>query len=103
MPTVTNEVAFLLLIFGLMVLPRMLQRFRIPAPLTSFGFGMVAAIFLSSFGHDATLALLATLAISSLFLFAGLAVAYQLDRRTMPRREAGRRRSHRPVAGHPRS
>lgn len=74
MPTLTNEVAYLLLIFGLMVIPRAFQRFRIPAPLTSFGLGMVAALFLGSFSHDATLALLATLGISALFLFAGLEI-----------------------------
>jgi len=74
MPTLTNEVAYLLLIFGLMVIPRALQRFRVPAPLTSFGFGMVAAVFLGSFSHNETLVLLATLGISSLFLFAGLEI-----------------------------
>ena len=74
MPVVTHEVAYLLLIFGLMVFPRVVQRFRIPAPLTSFGLGMVAAVALGSFSHDATVALLATLGIASLFLFAGLEV-----------------------------
>ena len=77
MPAVTSEVVYLVLIFGLMVIPRALQRFRIPAPLTSFAFGMVAAVFLVGFSQDATLALLATLGISSLFLFAGLEV--QID------------------------
>jgi len=81
MPNITNEVAYLLLIFGLMVIPRAVQRFRIPAPLTSFGFGMVAAVFLASFSHDATLGLLATLGISSLFLFAGLDVEIEDLRR----------------------
>ncbi len=89
MPALTNEVAYLLLIFGLMVIPRALQRFRIPAPLTSFGFGVVAAVFLSSFSQDATLALLATLGISSLFLFAGLEI--ELD---------DLRRGKWPLAGH---
>jgi len=51
-----------------------MQRFRIPAPLTSFALGMVAAVFLASFTHDVTLSLLATLGISSLFLFAGLEI-----------------------------
>jgi Kef-type K+ transport system membrane component KefB len=74
MPAVTTEVAFLLLIVGLMVVPRVLQRFRIPAPLTSFGLGMAAAAFLGSFSQNETLALLATLGISSLFLFAGLEI-----------------------------
>lgn len=70
----TQEIAYLLLIFGLMVIPRMLQRFRIPGPLTSFGLGMVAVVFFGEFSQDATLSLLATLGISSLFLFAGLEI-----------------------------
>jgi len=74
MPVVTREVAYLVLIFGLMVIPRVMQRLRIPAPITSFGLGMVAAIFLGSFSQDVTLSLLATLGISSLFLFAGLEI-----------------------------
>lgn len=74
MPEITREVAFLLLIFALMVVPRLVQRLRIPAPLTSFGLGMAATILLGSFGQEGTLALLATLGISSLFLFAGLEV-----------------------------
>ncbi len=74
MPQVTNEIAFLALIVGLMLIPRALQRFRIPAPLTSFGLGMAAAALLAGFSQDATLTLLATLGISSLFLFAGLEI-----------------------------
>ena len=83
MPAITSEVVYLLLIFGLLVIPRALQRFRIPAPLTSFGFGMIAAIFLVGFSQDATLALLSTLGISSLFLFAGLEVRLDQLRRAM--------------------
>ncbi|MDH5540503.1 MAG: cation:proton antiporter, partial [Rhizobacter sp.] len=81
MPALTSELAYLLLIFGLMVIPRAVQRFRIPAPLTSIGFGMVAAAFLSGFSQDATLALLGTLGISSLFLFAGLEIEVEDLRR----------------------
>jgi Kef-type K+ transport system membrane component KefB len=83
MPAITSEVVYLLLIFGLIVIPRALQRFRIPAPLTSFAFGMIAAVFLAGFSQDATLALLATLGISSLFLFAGLEVQIEALRRGM--------------------
>jgi Kef-type K+ transport system membrane component KefB len=74
MPTLTNEVGYLLLIFGLIVIPRALQRFRVPAPLTSFGLGIIAAVFLGSYSDNETLVLLATLGISSLFLFAGLEI-----------------------------
>ncbi len=83
MPVITNEVVYLLLIFGLLVIPRALQRFRIPAALTSFAFGMVAAVFLVGFSQDATLALLSTLGVSSLFLFAGLEVQVGELRRGM--------------------
>jgi Kef-type K+ transport system membrane component KefB len=81
LPEITTEVAYLLLIVGLVLVPRGLQRFRIPAPLTSFAFGMLAALFLSEFSHDSTLALLATLGISSLFLFAGLEIDVDAIRR----------------------
>ncbi len=77
----SSEVAYLVLIFGLLVVPRVLQRFLLPAPLTCLGLGIVAALFLSQFSHDATLALLGTLGISSLFLFAGLEVDLKLMRR----------------------
>jgi len=77
----SSEVAYLVLIFGLLVVPRVLQRFLLPAPLTCLGLGIVAAVFLSQFSHDATLALLGTLGISSLFLFAGLEVDLKLMRR----------------------
>lgn len=70
----TSEVAYLILIFGLLVVPRALQRFLIPAPLTCFVVGVLASLFLSAFSNDATLSLLATLGISSLFLFAGLEI-----------------------------
>ncbi len=74
MPAITTELAYIALIFGLMVVPRVLQRFRIPAPLTCFGFGMVAVLAVGIEGKDETLSLLSTLGISSLFLFAGLEV-----------------------------
>lgn len=73
-PTVPREILYLILIFGLMVVPRVLQRFKLPAPLTCFGLGIAAVLVLGSSGHDDTLSLLATLGISSLFLFAGLEV-----------------------------
>jgi Kef-type K+ transport system membrane component KefB len=74
MPNLPQEAVLLMLIVGLLVLPRMLQRYRIPAPLASFGLGMIAAVFLSEHATDPTLSLFATLGISSLFLFAGLEV-----------------------------
>ncbi|MEO6410435.1 MAG: cation:proton antiporter [Burkholderiaceae bacterium] len=74
MPVVTQEIAFLLLIFALMVVPRLVQRLRIPSPLTSFALGLAATLMLGSYAAEPTLSLLATLGISSLFLFAGLEI-----------------------------
>lgn len=74
MLAVSTEVAHLLLLFGLMIIPRVVQQLRIPAPLTSFGIGMAAALLLGASGQDAIVALMATLGISSLFLFAGLEI-----------------------------
>jgi Kef-type K+ transport system membrane component KefB len=74
MPPISSELAYIALIFGLLVAPRALQRFMIPAPLSCFAVGMVAAHLLPAGHEDTTLTLLATLGISSLFLFAGLEI-----------------------------
>jgi len=74
MPSITTELGYLALILALLVVPRALQRFLLPAPLSCFAFGLLAALALGGFERDATLALLATLGISSLFLFAGLEI-----------------------------
>ena len=38
---------YLAVVFGLLVIPRALQRFRLPAPLTCFAFGIIVAGFLA--------------------------------------------------------
>ncbi|MCD9086189.1 cation:proton antiporter [Stenotrophomonas sp. SY1] len=70
----SKELIYLLLIFALLVIPRALQRFSIPAPLTCLLFGIGAMLWLGDSSHDPVVSLLATLGISSLFLFAGLEV-----------------------------
>jgi len=62
------------LALALILVPRVLQRFRIPAPLTSFSLGLAASLAAPALVTDPTLALLATMGISSLFLFAGLEI-----------------------------
>lgn len=69
-----QELIYLALIFGLLVVPRALQRFKLPAPLTCLVLGIAAMLWLGERSHDGVVALLATLGISSLFLFAGLEV-----------------------------
>lgn len=70
----TTDLVYLGLIFALIVIPRAMQRFRLPAPLTSVALGLAAATLFSATSHDSVLTLLSTLGISSLFLFAGLEV-----------------------------
>jgi len=73
-PHANRELVYVGLIFGLLVLPRALQRYKVPAPLSSFGLGMAAALMLDANSDNGTLSLLSILGISSLFLFAGLEI-----------------------------
>jgi Kef-type K+ transport system membrane component KefB len=68
MPT---ELAYIGLLFALFVVPKALQRFRIPAAITSLVLG-AAASGAGLLAGDPVVALLATLGITGLFLFAGL-------------------------------
>lgn len=77
----SQELIHLALIFALLVVPRALQRFSLPAPLTCLVFGIGAMLWLGDSAHDPVVALLSTLGISSLFLFAGLEVDIQALRR----------------------
>jgi Kef-type K+ transport system membrane component KefB len=70
---VTPELSYVALLFGLFVVPKTLQRLRIPGAITSFLLGIGAGA-LGLFAGDPTLGLLAMLGISGLFLFAGLEV-----------------------------
>ena len=69
-----DTLIYLTVIFGILVVPRALQRFRLPAPLTCFLLGILVAIFYKPLAADKVTAVVATLGIASLFLFAGLEV-----------------------------
>lgn len=69
-----SELGYVVLLFGLFVVPRVLLRWRIPTAVTSFGLGTAAAIGFDLFDHNETLHLLASFGIVALFLFAGLEV-----------------------------
>lgn len=70
---IPNDLAYVLLLFVLFVVPRFLQRYRLPSAITSLVLG-AAGTALGLFAHDTTIALLATFGIVALFLFAGLDV-----------------------------
>jgi Kef-type K+ transport system membrane component KefB len=75
---------YLAVVFGLLVIPRALQRFRLPAPLTCFAFGIIVAGFFQPLIHDSVISYLSTLGIAALFLFAGLEVDLPELRRQIP-------------------
>jgi Kef-type K+ transport system membrane component KefB len=70
----SKEIQYALLILGLFIVPRALQRFRLPSAITSVGLGALVSIGFHLFHDDSTIKLLATLGIVSMFLFAGLEV-----------------------------
>ena len=71
---IPSQILYLVVIFTLLLFPKILQRFKIPAPLTCFALGIGVSLYTTEFIHDPTIGLLAILGISSLFLFAGLEV-----------------------------
>ncbi len=81
----TQSLVYLAITFGLLVIPRALQRFRLPAPLTCFAFGILVALLFKSQVADRVTAVVATLGIASLFLLAGLEVDLTEIRRQLPR------------------
>ncbi len=72
-PSVERDLSFVLLLFVLFVVPKALQRYRIPGAITSLVMG-TGATFLGLFHDDPTLHLLSTFGIVALFLFAGLEI-----------------------------
>lgn len=81
----SRELVYLLLIFGLLVVPRALQRLKIPAPITSLLLGVGAMLAWGERTHDPVVVLLSALGISSLFLFAGLEVDLRVLRQCLGR------------------
>jgi Kef-type K+ transport system membrane component KefB len=71
------EVLYGLLVMGLFIVPRILQRLRLPAAITAVGLGALAGIEFGLFQHDDTVQLFSTLGIVALFLFAGLEVDFE--------------------------
>lgn len=76
-----EKYSYLILLVALFIVPRALQRLRIPTAITSFALGGASALYLGQFVGDPTVRLLALLGIVSLFLFAGLDVELEDLRR----------------------
>lgn len=77
----SGELGLLVVLFVLFVVPRVLQRWRLPSAVTAFCLGIVASAGLGLFADSPTIHLLATLGIVALFLFAGLDADLSVVRR----------------------
>jgi len=76
-PKVSPEIQYMLLVFGLFIVPRALERYRLPSAVTCVGIGASLSIGFHLFHEDHTVKLLATFGIVSMFLFAGLEVDFE--------------------------
>lgn len=81
---ITPEIGYILLVFGLFVVPKYLQRFRLPSAVTSLVLGAVLGLTMPAIADDNTVQLFATLGIVALFLFAGLEVEFGELRKELP-------------------
>lgn len=72
-----KDLVYVALLFTLFVVPRALQRYRVPGAVTSLVLGVCAGPVLGLFPEDATIELLSSFGIVSLFLFAGLDVDFR--------------------------
>lgn len=74
--SISREVQYVILLFVLLVLPRIIQRFRIPSAVSCVALGALAGVGFGVLRDDAVVDLLSTFGIVSLFLFAGLDVEF---------------------------
>ena len=74
MPLDIIEFQYFILFASILLLPKMLLRFRIPAALSALTLGVLTTFFLGWFEDDQLLLMLSRLGITSLFLFAGMEV-----------------------------
>lgn len=74
-PSLLQLLIYLGLLLGILVVPKALQRFRIPGPISCLFFGIAMSLWGGDYHHNQTLALLSVFGIASLFLFAGLEVS----------------------------
>lgn len=74
---ISPELGYVALLFALFDVPRALQRFGVPAAITSLALGAAAGLGFGLFQHDTTVHLLSAFGIAALLLFAGLEVDTQ--------------------------
>jgi Kef-type K+ transport system membrane component KefB len=77
---IPQDLTYVVLLLGLVVVPRALQRYRIPGAVTSLLLGLGAGLT-GILGNSGTIQLLSTFGIVALFLFAGLEIEGPVLRR----------------------
>ncbi|NMB76156.1 MAG: cation:proton antiporter [Myxococcales bacterium] len=70
-----HDALYIVLVLGLFVVPKALQRFRLPGAITSLLLGIIASLA-GLFPDDAVVSLLGTFGIVALFLIAGMEVRF---------------------------
>lgn len=78
----TTEIQYVLVIFGMFIVSRYLQRFKLPSAITCMGLGVLFGMGLGIFQDEKTVEVLAVLGIVALFLFAGMEINFAELRRT---------------------
>jgi Kef-type K+ transport system membrane component KefB len=69
-----HELVYLGLLVAILLVPRILERTTVPAPVWALGLGLMAGLAFPHHTDDPVIGVLATFGIASLFLFAGLEV-----------------------------
>jgi Kef-type K+ transport system membrane component KefB len=78
-----EELSYIGLLAGLFIVPKIFQRYRIPAPITALAIGILAGRYLPQIRSDHTVALFSSLGILALFLFAGMEVQLEELKKNM--------------------
>lgn len=68
------EYRYIIVLFCVLLLPKILLRYRIPTAITALSLGALCSIFLGWFEGSQVILLLSRLGITSLFLFAGMEI-----------------------------
>ncbi|MCB0415601.1 MAG: cation:proton antiporter, partial [Bdellovibrionales bacterium] len=71
-----EEIHYFILIISVLLVPKIVMRFQVPAGLTALVMGVLTSYYLGWFATSQTVTILATLGITSLFLFAGIEIDF---------------------------
>lgn len=80
----SSELQYILLFVTLILLPKILLRFRIPVGISSLAIGAIVGMSLGWFQNDLLIDILAKLGITTLFLFAGMEVEVDEIKKDLP-------------------